>query len=112
MIGPSQVYPRKTYKGCQHLNVVLQRRKLNSSYLEKAALEIAFMLSMVRVLFLVQTGPNFLPGKEYRCLTQLEKSMSIFISCSETNIFSLKENLAPVEALIESHLTPLQVQVH
>lgn len=26
--------------------------------------------------------------------------------------FSLKENLAPIKVLTESHLTPLQVQIH
>lgn len=81
-------------------------------FFQKGALEITLTLLSVQAL-LVPTVPTFLPGKQYSCLTELEKSMSLyFFSMGLKRCFSLKENLAPVEALTEKHLSLLQVQIH
>lgn len=95
------------------MNAILQEVRLSSS-LGRAALEIAFTLPLVRAL-LLQTVPKFLPGKVYSYWTQLEKSVlyaDIFFLGAKAVFFSLKENLAPIEALTERHLTALQVQIH
>lgn len=67
MIRASQVYPRKMPKVVNIgmfirfcCFVFLRRMKLNSSHLEKSCPEITFLLSLVRLLLLVQTVPNFL----------------------------------------------------
>lgn len=68
MIRASQVYPRKmpkvvnigTFFSVLLLLAFLQRMKLNSSHLEKSCPEITFMLSLVRLLLLMQTVPDFL----------------------------------------------------